>query len=156
MSYRFPSATIAASFTDGDRDMAIEIPGTAEDYYKEIDLPGGGKRYAANRERLRAIVSLINMEIKSVIASGGNPHTASLDLSDQFNNFISSAPAEAQVEMSQVYVEEMNAAARAVDDETNKINNKILEKEQAANSIGQWVGAGILLIFLLIIFGALK
>ncbi|HGV3910584.1 TPA: hypothetical protein ACNG05_004745, partial [Klebsiella pneumoniae] len=96
--------------------MAIEIPGTAEDYYKEIDLPGGGKRYAANRERLRAIVSLINMEIKSVIASGGNPHTASLDLSDQFNNFISSAPAEAQVEMSQVYVEEMNAAARAVDD----------------------------------------
>lgn len=136
--------------------MAIEIPGTAEDYYKEIDLPGGGKRYAANRERLRAVVSLINMEIKSVIASGGNPHTASLDLSDQFNNFISSAPTEAQVEMFQVYAEEMNAAARAVDDETNKINNKILEKEQSANSIGQWIGAGILLIFLLIIFGAIK
>jgi hypothetical protein len=57
--------------------------------------------------------------------------------------------------MSQVYVEEMNAAARAVDDETNKINNKILEKEQA-NSIGQWIGAGILLIFLLIILGAIK
>ena len=101
-------------------------------------------------------MSLINMEIKSVIASGGNPHTASLDLSDQFNNFISSAPIEAQVEMSQVYVEEMNAAARAVDDETNKINNKILDKEQAAYSIGQWIGAGILLIFLLIILGAIK
>ncbi len=136
--------------------MAIEIPGTVEDYYKEIDIQGGGRRYAANRERLRAVVSLINMEIKSVIASGGNPHTASLDLSDQFNNFISSAPIDAQVEMSQMYAQEMNAAARAIDDETNKINNKILEKEQAAHSIGQWVGAGILLIFLLIIFGVLK
>ena len=136
--------------------MAIEIPGSAEDYYKEVELPDGNISYTANRERIRAVVAIINKEIQYVIASGGNAHTASLDISDQFNEFISRAPVLAQIELSEKYAEEMHAAASDLNDKTDRVNREIVERENSAHAIGQWIGAGLLLIFILMMFGILK
>jgi len=136
--------------------MAIEIPGSVEDYYKEVELPDGNIRYTANRERIRAVVAIINKEIQDVISNGGNAHTASLDISDQFNEFISYAPSLAQIELSEKYAEEMQAAVNDLNDKTDRVNREIVEKENSVHAIGQWIGAGILLIFILVLFGILK
>ncbi|EPQ2425955.1 MULTISPECIES: hypothetical protein [Enterobacteriaceae] len=136
--------------------MMMEIPGSVQDYYTESENEAGEKIYLANRQRLRALVSLINQKTQEVIASGGNPHTASLDLNDQFNDFISTAPVLAQVSILDVFAQEMNASAMEMNDEANRLNRQAAKHEAAGFAIGQWVGAGILLIFLLVLFGIIS
>ncbi|WP_312465554.1 hypothetical protein [Atlantibacter hermannii] len=134
--------------------MLIDIPGTIDDYFfanetEEI-------KYKPNRSRIRALVDIRNQKIQQIILAGGNPHTASLDLQDQINDFFSDAPVEAQVVLYETMTEELLASASALNDEADKINAKNASSEAAGNVLGQILGALILVVFLIFIFAILK
>ncbi|GAB7401371.1 hypothetical protein OUHCRE2_48300 [Enterobacter asburiae] len=134
--------------------MHIDIPGAINDYFTVSGSEE--KTYKSNRSRIRALVEIRDQKIQQVIADGGNIHTASLDLQDQVSDFFSEAPVEAQVVLFETLAEEMLASASAINDETTKLNAQVASSEATGHAIGQWIGAGILLVFLLFMFGLLK
>lgn len=134
-------------------EYVFEIPGSVDDYYSEKKSTDGSVIYAANRQRIRALVALRNKAMQDIIASGGNIHTASLDMNDQFDEFISTAPVMAQTAIYGVLAEELNAATAEINEITKGINQQIEKSEATGAAIGQWVGAGVLLIFFLLMMG---
>lgn len=131
--------------------MNIDIPGKTEDYFTETE---GGK-YKANRERLRALVAIRNLRLQEVIKEGGNPHQASLDLNDQFDQFISSAPPYAQVAIYETYTEELNASSASMLDEANRMNSEVAATEEKNNLLGQLAGVVIIIIIAVIVISNL-
>lgn len=102
---------------------------------------------------MRHLVEVYCDCIKNMIADGGNPHTASLDMTDTLNEFMLNEPAEAQTAFYTMYSQEMNAATSATVDRTNQLNAETAKSEANLMQIGQWVGALIfMLIFLAFLF----
>ncbi|RKQ38403.1 hypothetical protein [Enterobacter sp. R1(2018)] len=126
--------------------MKMEIPGNLEDYFTEYENEIGEKVYKSNRESLRALVEIRNLKTQEVIASGGNPHQASLDLNDQFEEFLSLAPPMAQVAIYETYVEELNASTAEFIDTTNRINAETMAAEERNNLMGQLIGVIVIVI----------
>ncbi len=126
----------------------FSIPGNPEDYYV-VSESNAGVKYDAARSQIRRLVEAYSSYIQYVASSGGNPHTASLDLSDKVKNFISNEPAEAQLAFYDVYTQEMNAATASTMDDTIKLNTEATKKQESAAMAGQWIGA--LIIFLLVL-----
>ncbi|KFB89017.1 hypothetical protein CR62_24370 [Serratia grimesii] len=151
-----PSATIYPSFTCGDRDMNFDFNGEPEDYVKEAASVDGVTQYVGNRPKIRQMVEERNKELMEVSSKGGNVHTWTLDFSDCFYLFLSSLNQDKQAAIITMYAEELTASASAMDDETNKIIAETEKVERTGAAIGQWVGAGVLLVFLLLIFGIFK
>lgn len=125
--------------------MNMDIPGDPEDYFTERENDIGEKEYKANRERLRALVALRNLKIKEVISSGGNHYQASLDLNDQFDEFISHTPALAKVAIYDTYAEELNASTAEMIDETNRANSEAITSEERNNLMGQVIGVLVII-----------
>ncbi|MFS7253448.1 hypothetical protein AB6869_23815 [Rahnella rivi] len=128
----------------------ISIPGSPEDYYVALTKQDGTVYYSGVRAKIRDIVKLHNTEIKRVIAIGENPHTASLDFIDVINDFISASPIEAQAAFYEVFNQEMNAATSKTVDDTNKILAETAQKEASAQSVGAWIGAGVIFVLMLL------
>lgn len=126
----------------------FSIPGKPEDYYV-VSESNTGVKYDANRSQVRKLVEAYSSYIQCIASSGGNPHTASLDLSDKVKNFISNEPEEAQLAFYDVYTQEMDAATASTMDDTIKINAEATKKNESAAMAGQWIGA--LIIFLLVL-----
>ncbi|WP_312296208.1 hypothetical protein [Atlantibacter hermannii] len=134
--------------------MRIDIPGSAEDYYSSTETPQGTKKFKANRPLIRELVNLRHKKLQEVIVSGGNAYTASLDLNDQFEEFISAAPDLAQTEILNVYTQELNASSSEMNKQAQKLDeetDKTLEKNKV---LGQffWV---VVIIFIVAVI-ALK
>lgn len=125
------------------------IPGNPKDYYLALKNDSGIVEYSAIRLKVRQLVEIYNECINDVIASGGNPHTASLDLSDVLNNFMASEPLEAQTAFYTVYSQELNAATSATLDKTNKMIAETEKSEASSMQIGQWIGALVILLIVL-------
>lgn len=105
----------------------FSIPGKPEDYYV-VSESNTGVNYYANRSQVRKLVEAYSSYIQCVASSGGNPHTASLDLSDKVKSFISNEPEEAQLAFYDVYTQEMDAATASTMDDTIKINAEATKK----------------------------
>lgn len=98
----------------------FSIQGRPEEYYVAASDDNGGVKYTAVRSKIRLLVESFSVHVNGVAASGGNPYTASLDLSDKIKDFISGEPAEAQLVFYDVYTLEMNAVTASTNDETKK------------------------------------
>lgn len=122
------------------------IPGSPKDYYVAINNDDGIVKYSAQRGKVRQLIGIYGDCIKEVIAAGGNPHTAALDMSDTLNDFMSKEPIEAQTSFYNMYAQEMDAATSTTVDNTNKLNADTAKSENNMMKIGQWVGA--LIVFL--------
>lgn len=121
--------------------MEIDIPGRPEDYFTTLDVD----TYKANRALLRSVVAIRNLKLQEVIAAGGNPHQASLDLNDQFDNFLSSIPIDAKTEIYETYAEELNASASEMFDEADRINSKAAAAEENNAIIGQIIAVVVVI-----------
>ena len=120
------------------------IPGSPTDYYVAIKKGEGIVEYSALRGKVRHLADIYSKFIYSVISSGGNPHTAALDASDQLKDFLANEPSEAVLAFYEVYTEEMNASALSTEDETRKINEDISSKEKSNANAAQWIVAAII------------
>ncbi len=125
------------------------IPGSPKDYYVALKNDIGIVEYSALRGKVRQLVEIYSECIKEVIASGGNPHTASLDMSDVLNDFMAKEPPEAQTAFYTMYSQEMDAATSTTLDNTNKLITETAKSEANLMQIGQWIGA--LVIFLVVL-----
>lgn len=126
--------------------MKLDIPGRPEDYFAEHENGTGDKVYKANRERLRALVAIRNMKTQEVISSGGNVHQASLDLNDQFDEFISPLPVLAQAVIYEVYAEELNASTAEILEKTHRINAEAIESAERNNVMGQVIAVIVIIV----------
>ena len=117
--------------------MEIDIPGNVDDYFSRIESEELGIQYKGNRSRIRAVVALRNAALQNVISSGGNIHTANLELNDQFSEFISTAPVLAQSEILNIFAEELMASAATMNDETIKINAATAAEEEKNHLMAQ-------------------
>lgn len=124
----------------------FSVPGNPSDYYVAASDDLAGVKYSAVRSQVRKLAEAYTLYINDVAASGGNPHTASLDLSDKVRAFMSNEPADAQLAFYDVYTQEMNAAAASTIDDTTKLNAEMADKQRSISMSAQWVVA--LLIFL--------
>lgn len=122
------------------------IPGQPKDYYVGITNELGAVEYSALRGKVRQLVESYVLYIQGVSDKGGNPHTASLDVSDIIKEFFAKEPAEARIAFYEVYTQEVDAATSASLDSTNKINAEIAKKEESNSMAAQWIVA--LIIFL--------
>lgn len=132
--------------------MKMEIPGKPEDYFTEHENESGEKVYKSNRDRLRALVAIRNMKMQEVISSGGNHHQASLDLNDQFDEFLSTIPAMAQVAIYNTYTEELNASTAEMIDKTNRMNAEAIVSEERNNLMGQVIGVIVIIFIAAVVF----
>jgi len=131
--------------------MKMDIPGVPEDYFTEIETDAGDKAYKANRERIRALVAIRNMKTQEVLSSGGNIHQASLDLNDQFDEFLSPLPVMAQAAIYGIYAEELSASAAEVMDKTHRINTEIIESEERNSLLGQVFGVIVIIVIAVVV-----
>ena len=141
---------------DGDRDMNFNFNGLPDDYAKEVVSIDGVTQYVGNRDKIRWMVEERNKKIMEVSSSGGNIHTWSVDFSDLFYEFLSTLNQDKQVAIINMYAEELTASAYAMNDKTNEIISEIEKVEKTSIAIGQWIGAGIFMVFLLLMFGIFK
>ncbi|ASV55574.1 hypothetical protein LJPFL01_2211 [Lelliottia jeotgali] len=131
--------------------MKMDIPGVPEDYFTEIETDAGNKAYKANRERIRALVAIRNMKTQEVLSSGGNIHQASLDLNDQFDEFLSPLPVMAQAAICGIYAEELSASAAEMMDKTHRINAEIIESEERNSLMGQVIGVIVIIVIAVVV-----
>jgi len=127
------------------------IPGSPKDYYVAMNGDGGVVEYSALRGKIRQLVEIYNSCIREIINEGGNHYTASLDMTDIVNDFMSKEPPEAQVAFLNVFSQEMNAATSETIDKTNRLNAETAKREAGAMQAGQWIGA-IILFFVILAF----
>ncbi|MES4613000.1 hypothetical protein V2154_10490 [Ewingella sp. CoE-038-23] len=122
------------------------IPGNPTDYYVALKNDSGVTEFSALRGKIRKLVEVYSECIRDVISSGGNPHTASLDYSDVFKEFLSNEPIEAQAVVLEVYAQESEAAASTSMDKVDELYEEAAKRNDTASMFGKFIGAIILLI----------
>lgn len=127
------------------------IPGLPTDYYHELKEPDGMIRYLADRPMIRGYAQGLQEYHSSLMASGGDIYTSSLDESDKFNEFIRGEPLGAQAEIYNVLAQETEAIANKLNDQTAALYEKAAKTEANANYTGQIIG-GIVLFFIVLAF----
>lgn len=126
--------------------------GNLSDYLKETNN-NGQVTVSGNRKVIRDMVERRQQMMSDVLNAGGNIHTWSLDFSDEFSNFISPLDDERKVVILEMYTEELNASAAAMNAEADRIIAETENIEKKGAAVGQWIGAGVLFLFLLLMFG---
>ncbi|MDC9588355.1 hypothetical protein PSI23_03240 [Xenorhabdus sp. XENO-10] len=134
--------------------LTSEIPilGLPTDYYEEIKTNSGSVVYKANRNKIRELLSFRKEFIDTSIAGGTDEMQAAMNWLDLLDIFLLNEPIEAKTDIYEVLTQELNIITQQLDNKTNEIYQKINEEEATAESIGKWIGAGILLIFILFVF----
>lgn len=130
--------------------MEFSVPGHPEDYYKKEVNSDGSEKYSAVRPAIRSLVELRSKKTQEVIAGGGDAYTASLDMLDIINDFISHSPVDAQVAFYEVLTQETDAATASLNDKTAAIYEETAKKEASNLAIGQWIGGGILFVVIML------
>lgn len=86
------------------------------------------------------------MKTQEVISSGGNVHQASLDLNDQFDEFVSALPVLAQAAIYEVYTQELDASTAEILEQTNRINAEAIESAEQNHLMGQVIAVIVIIV----------
>jgi hypothetical protein len=136
----------------------VSIPGNPADYYKVFTKDDGSNHYQGNRNQIREMMKIRGELTDKCIASGDldGIERISSDYSDAFEIFIMNEPEEAKIAIYNMLVEELNASADRNNRIANEAYRKIDETNATAENMGKWIGAGILVLFLLFVFASTR
>lgn len=106
-------------------------------------------QFKADRQFARMLAQRHSDSVAARIAAGGNGYQQGLDNSDEVDQLIVELSEQEKEAFRQLYVQEVDASIRAINDRTEATLAQAAELEATHNLAGMWIGITIGAVFLI-------